>query len=238
MRLSRRAAISSTTWVSEQVRQRLCSDRESRRDGGRMSTAETLRRWVNSSPAPVGVAFETLAAQRAEARHLERWSSGGSSTVSCPCSPAFESLDAERILERVRFYGGDGPVCPRRRRTGLPVRRRLFRLLPTPKSPMPSTRDLRPRRIVEVGSGNGARLFREAIRDGGIAAELVSMNPGPRREVEGVADRVVRRRVRGGLDQGKHRWLGAGDFLFIDSSHEIEAGNDVVTLLLRVVPPL
>lgn len=204
-----------------------------------MSVGGTLRRWVNSGLRPFGVRFETLAAQRAESRRLaalvERRQFEG---PVFPLLPAFESLDAERILERVRCYGSETA-----RFAGVGEAERFqfandYFTSPDAEVAYAITRDLCPRRIVEIGSGNSTRLFREALRDGGSDAELVSIDPDPRREVEGIADRVVRRRVEELDAEEICGWLDAGDFLFIDSSHEIEAGNDVVTLLLRVVPAL
>ena len=102
----------------------------------------------------------------------------------------------------------------------------------------------RPKRIVEIGSGYSTALVLDvAERD----------LPGMRIAcVEPHADRL-RSRLRAGDDQrlvlleqplqaldidelagGLH----AGDFLFIDSTHVVKAGSDVLWLLLRVLPAL
>ena len=97
---------------------------------------------------------------------------------------------------------------------------------------------LRPKRIVEVGSGNSTYLFRDAITDGRLSTKLVSIDPTPRREVQSVADQVIRRKVEDVPASDLQDMLQFNDVLFIDSSHEIRSGNDVVSLFLRLVPEL
>jgi hypothetical protein len=56
--------------------------------------------------------------------------------------------------------------------------------------------------------------------------------------VQSVADQVIRRRLEDVSSADLQDLLQSNDILFIDSSHEIRAGNDVVSLFLRVVPEL
>jgi predicted O-methyltransferase YrrM len=97
---------------------------------------------------------------------------------------------------------------------------------------------LKPKRILEVGSGNSTHLFREAIKDGELSTRVISIDPSPRREIETVADEVIRRRLEDISSADLKGVLEAGDILFIDSSHEIRPGNDVVRLFLNIVPRL
>ena len=96
----------------------------------------------------------------------------------------------------------------------------------------------RPARIIEVGSGNSTRIARQAILDAGISTELIAIDPFPRCEVSGHADRVVARNVETMDDPSLFSSLEANDILFIDSSHEVKCGNDVILLLLNVLPRL
>src|SRR5258708_20724132 len=80
---------------------------------------------------------------------------------------------------------------------------------------------LEPRRIIEVGSGNSTHLFREAITDGKLETKLTSIDPSPRREIQSVADKVIRCRLEDVASADLEGVLEAGDILFIDSSHEI-----------------
>ena len=98
-------------------------------------------------------------------------------------------------------------------------------------------RKLKPKRIVEVGSGNSTWLFRQAIADEGLATEIFSIDPHPRRAIEG-AVKVTKQPVEQLPPAFFLDRLEAGDFLFIDSSHEIKVGNDVLYLLLNVLPRL
>lgn len=66
----------------------------------------------------------------------------------------------------------------------------------------------------------------------------MSIDPSPRREVQSVADQVIRRRLEDVPSSDLQDVLQFNDILFIDSSHEIRSGNDVVSLFLRVVPEL
>ena len=96
----------------------------------------------------------------------------------------------------------------------------------------------RPARIIEVGCGNSTRIARQAITDVGLPAELIAIDPFPRCEVSGFADRVVTQNVETIEDQSLFTSLQANDILFIDSSHEVKCGNDVLLLLLNVMPGL
>jgi predicted O-methyltransferase YrrM len=95
----------------------------------------------------------------------------------------------------------------------------------------------RPARVVEVGSGNSTLLFRLAAVDAGTAANITSIDPFPRRCVEAVADNIIRSRVEL-LDLAAFAHLQAGDILFVDSSHEVRTGNDVLFIFFRILPML
>lgn len=114
----------------------------------------------------------------------------------------------------------------------------------------------RPSRIVEVGSGFSTLIARHAIEHASLACELCVLDPDPRIDVDGVADRVVRGRVEeSGLSgapgvqpspagsRGPHRAGGLplvepGTLLFIDSSHVVEAGGDGPFLYCELLPSL
>jgi Methyltransferase domain len=96
----------------------------------------------------------------------------------------------------------------------------------------------RPRLIIEVGSGNSTRLFKAAIADGELTTKIVSIDPDPRQDVRGIADRVIAARLEEVPQSEICDTLQSGDILFIDSSHEVRIGNDVLRLLLNVLPAL
>jgi hypothetical protein len=95
----------------------------------------------------------------------------------------------------------------------------------------------KPRRIIEVGSGYSTFLLREAIRGANLCATLTSIDPHPRRAIEAVADDVLTMPVER-IPRGIFVALEADDILFIDSSHQVAAGSDVVVLMLDILPSL
>lgn len=98
-------------------------------------------------------------------------------------------------------------------------------------------RETNPARIVEVGSGHSTRFMARAVRDGGLATEIVSIDPAPRADIEGTGATIIRATVQGaGLEPFSA--LGEGDILFVDSSHILMPGTDVDILFNRVLPGL
>jgi len=95
-----------------------------------------------------------------------------------------------------------------------------------------------PRNIIEVGSGNSTLLFRQAITDAKLNTRLVSIDPHPRREIARYSDEIITERVENLRDVNRFAKLNANDILFIDSSHEIKPGNDVLFLFLKILPLL
>lgn len=98
-------------------------------------------------------------------------------------------------------------------------------------------RDLKPKRIVEIGSGHSTRFMARAIADGKLATDFVAVDPEPRATISGLA--IECRRTT--LDPGTLALaadLGPGDVLFVDSSHILMPGTDVDIVLNRILPRL
>ena len=99
--------------------------------------------------------------------------------------------------------------------------------------------ELRPRRMVEVGCGWSTTVTARAIADGGFPCELTCIEPYPRSFLPSI-EQVSALRV----ERVEHTppsvfaALGAGDVLFVDSSHVAKTGSDVVHLVLEVLPRL
>jgi predicted O-methyltransferase YrrM len=102
-------------------------------------------------------------------------------------------------------------------------------------------RHLRPKRMIEVGSGYStlvsARVNRELL-DGSM--HFTSIEPNPRefltQRVPGVSELRVEQVQETPLDVFDA--LGENDVLFIDTSHVAKTGSDVVWLYQEVVPRL
>ena len=100
-------------------------------------------------------------------------------------------------------------------------------------------RHLRPRRVIEVGSGYSTRLAAQAALTN-ASTELVCIEPYPGDVVAqgfaGLTELIASRVEHVSLDLFTS--LEAGDVLFIDSSHVVKTGGDVAFLFLEVLPRL
>jgi predicted O-methyltransferase YrrM len=104
-------------------------------------------------------------------------------------------------------------------------------------------RHFKPRRVIEIGGGFTTRLMaRAALRNSrdGSPCHIASIDPFPdavlRNGFPGLAD-VISRPVQQ-VDLELFQSLDAGDILFIDSSHVVNVGGDVVFEYLEVLPKL
>lgn len=95
----------------------------------------------------------------------------------------------------------------------------------------------RPRRYVEIGSGMSTRFARRAIREHGLATEIVSVDPEPRAEVDALCEVAIRAPLEQ-ADLGVFRELGAGDLVFLDGSHRCFMGSDATVFFTEVLPAL
>ncbi|HEY3918866.1 MAG TPA: class I SAM-dependent methyltransferase [Stellaceae bacterium] len=99
-------------------------------------------------------------------------------------------------------------------------------------------KDLRPKRVIEIGSGNSTHIMRRAASDAGLDLHITCLDPEPRREIESVADTIERRSVLEAEPAALAAGLAPGDVLFIDGSHYAFNGTDAPYLLLEVLPLL
>lgn len=99
-------------------------------------------------------------------------------------------------------------------------------------------RALRPRRIVEAGSGHSTRLLARAVADGGLDSRILAVDPAPRADLAGLAGVELRRCTVQEAGEAPFRALRPGDLLAIDSSHVLMPGTDVDMLFNRILPDL
>lgn len=104
-------------------------------------------------------------------------------------------------------------------------------------------RQRRPRRIIEVGSGNSTLVLAEAMRknaESGWPGELISIEPHPapflHRGITGLT-RLIESPVQQ-VPVELFRGLQPNDLLFIDSTHVVSMDNDVLYECLRILPEL
>lgn len=206
-----------------------------------MTIAGNAKALINRFLAPLNAKLVSLTEERLEkARLMELAVNGHFDRAVLPLLRQFERCAPEEILawlaryrHELSAFEGDAT----RESSRYQFANDYF-TSPDAEVAYAIVRELRPRRLIEVGSGNSTRLFRDAIEAGGLRTELVSIDPNPRREIASAADRVFRTKLEDLPEDFLISQLACGDVLFIDSSHKVEAANDVISVLLRVVPRL
>ena len=105
-------------------------------------------------------------------------------------------------------------------------------------------RYMKPRRVVEVGAGYSSRVMAAALemnlKADGIRGELITIDPFPHRLPQNsLSDRVhlIPQTVQK-VELEVFLSLRDGDVLFLDSSHVVGVGSDVVREYLEIVPRL
>jgi len=103
-------------------------------------------------------------------------------------------------------------------------------------------RHFKPSRIVEIGSGHSTRVAREAIakntaEEAGYSCDHICIEPYEMPWLEKLGIEIRRTKLED-ADQSVFRDLGPGDILFIDSSHMIRPGGEVLMEFLEIVPQL
>lgn len=103
-------------------------------------------------------------------------------------------------------------------------------------------RHFKPKRIIEVGGGHSSRVMAAALDQNlkvdGVSGELLTIDPHPNRfPKEALSDRVrlIAASVQS-IDLDIFMSLEEGDFLFLDSTHVVGIGSDVVREYLEIVP--
>lgn len=96
---------------------------------------------------------------------------------------------------------------------------------------------LKPKRVLEVGSGNTTHFIARAIADHGLETEVTCIDPKPRCDIARLPVKFERR-VLEPADVQRIAALDPGDVLFIDSSHFAQQGFDVDILFNCGFPAL
>lgn len=103
-------------------------------------------------------------------------------------------------------------------------------------------RHFQPRQVIEVGSGVSTYCLAAALRCNeevtGQCGSLLSIEPYPSRLLRAFPDAELLSQPVQTVPVDRFERLGAGDLLFIDSSHAVKAGSDVNFLILEVLPRL
>ena len=103
-------------------------------------------------------------------------------------------------------------------------------------------RSLKPRRIIEVGCGVSTAVMVAASKlnfdEGADRTAHLCIEPFPRDALKSLDSVELDPRPVQAVPFERFSELGAGDLLFIDSSHAVKIGSDVNKLMLEVIPKL
>lgn len=97
--------------------------------------------------------------------------------------------------------------------------------------------ELKPRKYLEVGSGNSTKVAHKAKLSHSPNTEIISIDPAPRAEIDHLADRVIRSAFEG-VDLKILDELKEGDILFIDNSHRLLPNSDATVFFMEALPRL
>lgn len=103
-------------------------------------------------------------------------------------------------------------------------------------------RHTKPKKVIEIGSGNSTRIARKALERNKVHDNIQSVHvciePYEQYWLEQLEEIIV---VREKIENTKFDWheeLSSGDLLFIDSSHIIRPQGDVLQEYLNILPRL
>lgn len=98
-------------------------------------------------------------------------------------------------------------------------------------------RSLKPKTIIEIGSGHSTRFLLKAVTDGNIATQVVCIDPEPRATLKDLEVEFINQPIQL-VDLNHLPQLQEGDILFIDSSHLVVPSSDVDWIVNRLLPDL
>lgn len=98
-------------------------------------------------------------------------------------------------------------------------------------------RELRPKRVVEVGAGFSTLIADQAIRANGHG-EVVVVEPYPKEFLRGLASvsRIIEQPVQAMPESELVGLVNDSQVWFIDSTHTVKAGSDCLYLYLKIMP--
>ena len=95
----------------------------------------------------------------------------------------------------------------------------------------------KPKKYIEIGSGNSTKFARKAIVDHRLQTKIVSIDPFPRNEIDSICDEIIRKPLEE-VDLEMFSELEANDVLFFDGSHRSFMNSDVTVFFLEILPNL
>ncbi|MEQ8391657.1 MAG: class I SAM-dependent methyltransferase [Thalassospira sp.] len=200
-----------------------------------MPFSRRMRRWkfglktlFGSSPAGYFIPY--------------RYANETAKTVGRPSYPAIESMmeqaaptmkawltKAATYQEEFASFGNATPPEPRWQQSWFPRLDGMMAYI--------ITREFRPDRIIEIGSGHSTRFYYRAIKDGKLDTAFHAIDPAPRADIAKLPITIEQTIVQK-ADPAIFATLTGGDILSIDSSHIMMPGTDVDLLFSSIIPTL
>ncbi|MGA2000616.1 MAG: class I SAM-dependent methyltransferase [Terriglobales bacterium] len=99
-----------------------------------------------------------------------------------------------------------------------------------------------PARVIEIGSGVSTACVLNAVgrnrREGRAESQITCVEPYPSKMLLQLSGVTLLRQMSQTVPMGVFDQLAAGDLLFIDSTHAVKTGSDVMQLFLDILPRL
>jgi predicted O-methyltransferase YrrM len=96
----------------------------------------------------------------------------------------------------------------------------------------------KPKKYIEIGSGNSTKVVKRAIDDNQLDTKIISIDPYPRANIDHLSDSVIRQPIENLEDYSIIENLEENDILFIDNSHRCLPNSDVTVCFLELLPKL
>jgi hypothetical protein len=205
-----------------------------------MAASTTIKNCINAVLALANLEVATLTRRRAWEAHLAALARRGyfdEPVFHIP--PAMRAFDLDFIVRAFGEFGHDLAKLESRTANAVGFEPdNAYFSRPDAELAYLVCRAVRPSIILEVGSGSSTRVMRQALLDSDLKTELIAVDPSPRVDIEPVASRVIRARLETTDVRHVVERLVADDVLFIDSSHELKPGNDVLKAVFEFLPLL
>ena len=95
----------------------------------------------------------------------------------------------------------------------------------------------RPRKYIEIGSGNSTKFAYRSVLDNEVGTEIISIDPDPRAEIDDICSTVIRQPVED-VDLDMFGDLQENDILYVDDSHTVFMNSDATVVFLDIIPRL
>lgn len=98
-------------------------------------------------------------------------------------------------------------------------------------------RELRPKRVLEIGSGFSTLVADRAIRANG-EGEIISIEPYPKAFLHGIesVSRIIEKPVQSIPERELIDLVDSSQVWFIDSTHTVKTGSDCLYIYLKIMP--